>query len=167
MKEDILQSKLRSELSNLPIDTEARVLYLLVEMRKVLEYDEINHSVLRFYGDWVVHTKLDRAFSQRIYEVLQQQDTLEGQNIISFNTLKNELREFLNRYDLPTDLIDINEYWTYFREKLIDVLVDVPIVRKKQQVVGTFEFQRRDGEGVVFRLKNENGETLGRMFLDK
>ncbi len=44
MKEDILQIKIRKELDTLPIDTEARVLYLLVEIRKVLEHDNIHNG---------------------------------------------------------------------------------------------------------------------------
>lgn len=164
MKEDILQTKIRRELESLPIDTEARVLYLLVEIRKVLEHDAVNNSVLRFYGDWVVHTKLDRAFSQRIYEVLQREDHNRNQ-IISFDTLRAELKAFLSQYELPTVLVDNDTHWFSFREKLIDILVDVPIIRKEEQVVGTFEFQRRDGTGVEFRMINEQGETLGRMFI--
>jgi len=164
MKEDILQTKIQRELESLPIDTEARALYLLVEIRKVLEHDAVTNSVLRFYGDWVVHTKLDRAFSQKIYEVLQKEDRNCNQ-IISFDTLRAELKAFLSQYDLPTALVDDDIHWIAFREKLIDILVDVPIVRKEEQIVGTFEFQRRDGTGVEFRMVNERGETLGRMFI--
>lgn len=137
---------------------------MLVEIRKVLEHDSINDSVLRFYGDWVVHTKLDRAFSQRIYEVLQQEDHNRNQ-IISFDTLRAELKAFLSQYDLPTVLVDNDTCWFPFREKLIDILVNVPIVRKAEQIVGTFEFHRRDGIDVEFRMVNKQGETLGRMFI--
>jgi hypothetical protein len=165
MKEDILQTKIRSELENLPINTEARVLYLLVEIRKVLEHDNVHNSVLRFYGDWVVHTKLDKAFSQRIYDELQSEDSRDGTNILNFERLKRELKEFLEHYQLPTALVEIDDLWTPFREKLIDILVDVPLVRKQEKEVGTFEFQRRDGTGVEFRMKNERGEVLGRMFI--
>lgn len=165
MKEDILQTKIRRELENLPINTEARVLYLLVEIRKVLEHDNVHNSVLRFYGDWVVHTKLDKAFSQRIYDELQSEDSRDGTNILNFERLKCELKEFLEHYQLPTDLVGIDDLWLPFREKLIDILVDVPLVRKKEMEVGTFEFQRRDGTGVEFRMKNERGEVLGRMFI--
>ncbi|MBP9836794.1 MAG: hypothetical protein KBC78_03090 [Candidatus Pacebacteria bacterium] len=165
MKEDILQTKIRRELESLPIDTEARVLYLLVEIRKVLEHDNIHNSTLRFYGDWVVHTKLDRAFSQKIYEILRKEDTPARSKIISFDTLRVELKAFLSHYELPTILVDDDNIWSSFREKLIDILVDVPIERRQEQIVGTFEFQRRSGTGVEFRMKNEQGETLGRMFI--
>jgi glutaredoxin-related protein len=165
MKEDILQVKIKRELGTLPINTESRVLYLLVEIRKVLEHDDVRESILRFYADWVVHTKLDKSFSQKIYEELKSRDSRGGANILNFERLRKDLKQFLIKYQLPTDLVEVDKHWISFRENLIDILIDVPIVRKQEKIVGTFEFQRRSGAEVEFYMKDEKGEVLGRMFI--
>jgi hypothetical protein len=43
------------------IDNEPAVVYLLVELRKLLELDgrKQEFPLLNFYGNWVVHTRLD------------------------------------------------------------------------------------------------------------
>jgi hypothetical protein len=154
MKEDIISQKLRRELSNLPIDTEPRVLYVLVEIRKILEHENKNSrdNLLIFYCDWVVHTKMDRFQSQKIFDIINK-DGVESSQIISFNNLKAELRTFLEEKDLPTELV--NNYWEPFKENLIDILVDTPI--EKKGPVGAFYYQRRSGSGIEFCFIDNNG----------
>lgn len=167
MEKDILYKKIKRELKTLPIDTEARVLYLLVEIRKVLEHNGVHNSTLRFYGDWVVHTNLYKSSTQRIFNLLSE-DSHESVNIINFETLRCELKDFLTNYGLPTDIVDVNEFWVSFRENLIDILIDVPLIRKMgeaETVVGTFEFQRRTVTGVEFFIKDDNGEIVRRVSL--
>ena len=120
MKEDILSQKIRRELANLPIDTEPRVMYLLIEIRKVLEHDNIKNTLLVFYGDWVVHTKLDRKFANKVFDEIYNEDSSISYHIKSFSLLKNTLLEFFNKHNLPTELID--NHWSFFRDKLLDIL---------------------------------------------
>ena len=163
MKEDIISQKIRKELANLPIDTEPRVMYLLIEIRKVLEHDDIKNSFLRFYGDWVVHTKMDRPFAKEVFNEINNDDSEVGNHIKSFNLLKNEIKIFLEVNNLPTDLI--NEHWTIFREKLIDILIDTPIINDTGNK--SFGFYQKDGlGGVQYYIKEgENFHTLGRVWI--
>jgi hypothetical protein len=52
--------KLRAELQK-GIETEAQVVYVLVEARKLIEHSERPESYLplQFYFDWALHTRLD------------------------------------------------------------------------------------------------------------
>src|ERR1022692_1084374 len=47
-----------------PIKTEMQVVYILVELRKLLEHKNKKdaYPALNFYGNWVVHTKLSKSF---------------------------------------------------------------------------------------------------------
>jgi hypothetical protein len=57
-----LVEKLQSELHRL-IETEMQVVYILVEVRKLLEHNSQKdlYPVLNFYGNWVVHTRLSAS----------------------------------------------------------------------------------------------------------
>jgi len=152
MKEDIIQQKIRRELSNLPIDTEPRVMYLMVEIRKVLEHEN-RGGLLRFYCDWVVHTKMDRNPAQDIYDRISA-DNVESSQIISFSKLKDELKKFLEDRSLPTEIT--NTHWESFKSKLIDILVDTPI--EKKGIVGSFFYRKTDGvSDIEFGFKNSDG----------
>lgn len=155
MKEDIISQKIRKELSIMPIDTEPRVMYLLVEIRKVLEHENNHGGLLRFYCDWVVHTKMDRNPAQDVYNKISAGNA-ESRQFISFEKLKCELREFLIEKNLPTELID--KHWKSFEDKLVDILVDTPL--EGRDMVGLFVYRRTNGvSGIEFVFKNSDGST--------
>jgi hypothetical protein len=64
MSRDALQAKLKAILREAP-RSEAKVVYVLVEMRKFLEREgrekEKQFSTLKFFCDWVVHSKLTKG----------------------------------------------------------------------------------------------------------
>lgn len=64
MKKDIW-SKLRREL-NEPISSERQVVYILVELRKLLELSgsDEHFPALNFYCDWALHAVLDQEGAQ-------------------------------------------------------------------------------------------------------
>ena len=167
MKEDILYEKIRRELDDLPISTEPRVMYLLVEIRKVLDHegDTETFELLRFYGDWCVHTILDRRVARKLVQIVQQKDTTSSR-IITFGKLRTELRLFLGTYNLPTQIALDENLWSEFRSKLSNILLDVPVVYKVgDKVIGSFQFQNRSGTGIEFSIVKEGKESLGRILL--
>lgn len=163
MKEDLINQKIRAELNNLPIDTEARVMYLLVQIRKVLEHDTINNTLLSFYGDWVVHTKLDRKFARQVLKEVADENSEFGHHIRSFRLIKGEMANFFQKYYLPTDLVD--NHWEMFRDKLLEILIDIPILSDQ----GDKEFSFFKGDnlgGIQYRImENGNYRTLGRVWV--
>ncbi len=61
MKNGVIE-KLNAHISG-GLHSEADVVYVMVEIRKLLEHLRIkgrDYSVLAFYCDWVLHTSLDR-----------------------------------------------------------------------------------------------------------
>lgn len=91
------------------------VVYALVEIRKILDYDGYNtDSVLRFYCDWALHTRLNHRGAQQILNILDQRlgqyrpwspESIDPdgmvRQILSFNLFQRHLFEFLHRNDLP------------------------------------------------------------------
>jgi hypothetical protein len=50
---------------HMPPDEECFAVYLLVEIRKVMEHDKsASNPFLKFYADWSVHTSKDRLTPQ-------------------------------------------------------------------------------------------------------
>jgi hypothetical protein len=77
MKPDIIE-KLRGELRE-PIHSERQVVYILAELRKLMELESIDrievgapvdnsYFALKFYCDWAVHVRLDQAGARRIVQ---------------------------------------------------------------------------------------------------
>lgn len=163
MKTDIISQKISRELSNLPIDTEARVMYLLVEIRKVLEHDDKLNSILGFYGNWVVHTRLDRKFAHQIFDEINDDNSQVGNHLRSFNLLRNELKDFFVYNDLATDLVD--EHWEPFRDKLLDILIDTPVMNDKGDK--SFGFHKTDDiGGIQYYIKHDSKfHSLGRVWV--
>ncbi len=169
MKEDIISQKIRRELSNLPIDTEPRVMYLLVEIRKVFDHEETKDSVLRFYANWVVHTRLNKPWVEKVLNMISKDNGI-GSSMRAFYKIREELKCFIVKHDLPMGLVNKDSNWIPFRESLLNILIDTPIekiknVGKDKIVVASFTFQRRSS-GIEFCVINEKGsERLGRIIL--
>ncbi|MFO0388664.1 MAG: hypothetical protein ACK502_02945 [Alphaproteobacteria bacterium] len=85
-------SKLQQTISN-GIKTEAQVVYVLVQIRKILEQQgnaAQQYEYLKFYCDWALHTKLSGRFTQTILQ--------------DFNSANIELRNGLELHELPKNL---------------------------------------------------------------
>ena len=169
MREDILSQKIKRELLNLPIDTEPRVMYLLVEIRKVLEQENDKAGLLYFYGNWVVHPKLRKDWAKTVLtkmsDELNDNDGFMSQ-IINFRKIRQELKLFLEKNSLPIDITENEKYWEIFSGRLLDILVDVPIQEHVgDRVLNTFFFQQRSS-GIEYAYRLGGKEGLGRVFVD-
>jgi hypothetical protein len=133
--------KLQSELHR-PVETEMQVVYILVEVRKLLEHNAQKdlYPVLNFYSNWVVHTRLSaspvadrivRLFDEIMYRKANDavDTTLEGKAVDFFDErlLRDELRTFLESSDLPTEICTEPVRWHAFRKRLVGVIEDVPL----------------------------------------
>ena len=146
--------KLHSVLT-LPIDTEMQVVYILVELRKLLEYDDKKHlyPVLNFYGNWVVHTKLSaspvadrivRLFDEVMYRKVNDAVDLklEEEAVEFFNetSLREQLGTFLESVGLPTAICTDDMNWQDFRKKLAGVIEDAPLELKPSKTPNPTHF---------------------------
>lgn len=133
MTKDIV-GKLKSHLSS-PIDDEPKVVYLLAEVRKLLERDDPTHSnqALWMYCHWALHVDLsspkatmdflrrvDRWITNTVayltpsgpWEFFEEDHLCR--DFIFLTTFRQQLRGFLKRYGLPLSLCDLDAQWYAF-----------------------------------------------------
>jgi hypothetical protein len=131
-----------------PVDTEHHVVYLLVELRKLLEHDgtKERYPVLNFHSNWVVHTTLsDSAVAERIVRHFDDlPNLLEGarngripisqemERLINQEELRRELGECLRSYGLPTTICSSQQDWILFSDNLCLVIEDCPLTIRPQ-----------------------------------
>lgn len=96
---------------------EPLVIFILVKARKLLEYKRFRgrFGALRFYCDWTLHRRLDRAGAAFLLGVVEniirswkddEQAAEKAANILHFAEFWKELRALLAGEGLPTDVID-------------------------------------------------------------
>ena len=141
MKDEIVR-KLQALLSAPPIEDEPRVVYFLTQVRKIFERDENlkpSFPTLRFYCNLALHTKLDqsrtvRNFLDEVNSIL----TLEGNHdqqtqerfnrLLTLQTFRDELREFLRLNDTGFALCDNEAYWNAFLSAYSSVVENCEIL---------------------------------------
>lgn len=168
MKSEIFE-KLNVELSSLPVDSEPRAIYLLVQIRKLLDHAENNSSPLRFYCNWAVHIRLDHSSAQRMLRKLENMTEAQLIKFISLRNLRSELGEFLIQHNLPTNLTDIESNWVKFQDSLINILIDVPIQYPVPPSTTYFSFQRRqdsplERDCIQYHMVKNGKRILGNVY---
>ena len=150
MKNDILE-KIKNHINN-GIQREADVVYLMVEVRKVID-QELNsgldkeikkikdslYPLLKFYCDWVVHSRKDNI-TPEIESIMVRIDKslssgskypfldsgLENIDFIYMDESKKQFKEFLEDFGLNSDITKKDD-WTSFIQLLIGILIEQPI----------------------------------------
>ena len=133
MNVDIV-AKLEKHLS-IPVDTECAAVYLLVEVRKLLDSDKIDPKpfALWMYCHWAVHVDLHHRnttihFLEKIdsfvrnqvsgFESEDDRQYEDEQDVFlefsSLDTFRRQLRQFLESHKLPTSLCDEDASWHRF-----------------------------------------------------
>lgn len=137
MEHEILH-KLRAHLSE-PFQKERDVVYLLVEIRKLLTHifpardDEIiEFPVLRMYCDWVVHTELSGAAKDNILMGLDKVIKAPGNekihfDVLAFHLLHRDLCKFLVQLDLPKMLETDYAQCGLFLRFYINIVSECPL----------------------------------------
>lgn len=141
------------------ITSEADVIYLMVETRKLLEHTQKKskgYPVLAFYTNWTVHTRLSRTHPGR-REMLGHINKaafanmhfdnkgasvhvpLQMSKAISFYPLQKEMDIFFRDNDIRTDLVN-NTPWNRFILLLIEILIDTPLNDIKNEFSSMREF---------------------------
>jgi hypothetical protein len=141
MKPDITQ-KLRKAIRSRARLTEATVVYIMVEVRKLLDstrtvHPDRRYPMLRLYCDWIVHVELNGPQAQAVLKTFDaayalrasgesRDSILEGeiQRLIHLRTLRREFESFCAEFDLPTIKRD---KWISFIRRYADVVQDCPL----------------------------------------
>jgi hypothetical protein len=168
-----------------------RVAYLMIEIRKFIEHSEEEGKkwpTLKYWGDWTLHTSLDRKFAR---ETLTKMESYLIENpgdkfhwsdfnmsFISLESLRLELYNFLKINDLPLEILNIPE-WDNFCKFIVEILRDCPLEKndgllrklvfiKKPHGPRAdkysidykicFDGSRNDIEGSILRFEEEDDE---------
>jgi len=135
LKRHLLSHRFSSEIwTDLSMDMEAWIVYLFVQIRKLLDINETNqYKILRLYCSWVVHVKLDNnrqasEIIKRTARYLNNKPNNEAVGFLNFITLQEELNAFLLENGLSNEItLSRNGEWFEFRKTLIQILQDQPL----------------------------------------
>jgi len=125
-----------------PLTEECHVVYLMVEIRKMLEHSKsLKSSPMTFYCDWVVHTAKDgitdaiKLTMDEIYQSVRKQILTpvhyRGQKMpvidfFYFRSLQTEMRDFFAAHGLDAQMVE-ERNWTAFTKLLVKILENQPI----------------------------------------
>lgn len=126
------------------INTEKDLVYLLVEIRKLMDRDEFKDPILRCFCNWIVHTDLaipSKGTNALLREFDESFDPSKKPNLSteagirqwlcpphgSFKWFRKHLQNFLKRYSLPTDLTVSEKRWGKFGNLYASIVSECPI----------------------------------------
>lgn len=157
------------------VGKECCVVYLMVESRKLLEHLNAGqeYSLLKFYCDWIVHTKKDRSMTG-ITEIADKIDALvsKGQKLshaeydeildfIRMPELRRELIKFLKTNKLPVEICEQDNMWRRFAKTLAEVLTGQPILNPTKSIKSIEISSFSDGAMVDIDLINGFSMSVG------
>lgn len=138
--------KLRRELEQ-EITTERQVVYILAEIRKLLELrdEKATYFALNSHCCWALHTRMDQNGAKRILERFDSahaaaiangkpnlQDVpvalqTELQTTMMCAKFRNELEAYLSLHGLPVELTQRDFKWTQFLSLYSEVIEECPL----------------------------------------
>jgi hypothetical protein len=137
--EDQILAKIRTELER-GIKSESQAVYLLVEIRKLLDRDRQGtqpYNSLRLYADWVVHVCLEGKQAQEIVKKADafflkltkgthsDKERIEFARISEFETFRDEINQFLHAKHIPPFS---DSGWSSFLRAFLNVIEDCPLI---------------------------------------
>jgi len=143
---DAIVEKLRQHVFG-PVDTECKVVYLLCEIRKLLDKKTTDPKVLalrqlltlRLFCNWALHVNLSQQTTMALLEKVdafvvgrnagETEATIGAEihlfrDFVYLETFRKELSQFLAGYALPTSLCDENEGWFAFLAAYAGIIED-------------------------------------------
>jgi hypothetical protein len=138
-----LLEKLNKELLSTAELTEARVVYMLVCARKLMELSNQKGRFpsLNFYCNWALHSKLTRRDAIDVIKLFDNvEDAVERADIQAEHTarmalhrtiygfnLGTDFESFLKVHGLPSDVLEPGRRWLHFLDVYSRIIHDVPL----------------------------------------
>lgn len=128
------------------IRSEAEALYFMVEVRKLLEQQDVRgkYEYLTFHCDWALHAKLSGPTAQRILNLFDAANIhlksgaeleelpdllrMEINRISKMEYFERELESFLKTNGLSTLKMTSADGWTHFLHLYTQIIEDCPLV---------------------------------------
>jgi hypothetical protein len=192
MSRNAIIDKLDQELKYFPVRRESQLVYLLAEIRKVIEHereqDPTCFEVLELFCNWALHITISRnSNADRIRMFVKAFDLKEGMEIIDFlrssffnemmqlEVFRKELEIFLHDHQLPCDIARCFRTWSGFIYLYTSVVSEVPLRYSKgdllpdevaELVINHMPTQQPGAQRLVqWKLKLKSGEEKSAMTL--
>jgi hypothetical protein len=151
MKDELLQ-KIEAELVQ-PITSERQVVYILVEIRKLLDRENVpkaDCSHLRMLCNWAVHIELDRDIveehllllesvaDQLRHHQMTKQDFERTSKVFDLFGARVEFLNLLRKTGLSRSLPDVFGalWWATFLRHYVGIVADCPLVMRARRTRG-------------------------------
>lgn len=150
--------------------SESEIVYLLMETRKLIEHNgNNNYQIVKFYCDWIVHTKKDRITSsmkkiiEKMYSSVKYQIDnpfqLNARLITSdfayFKDLKTEIKKLYKSNNIASKFIENDNKWNMFISILVKILENQPIINPISEVK-RIVFLPANDNCVIYRIEFNN-----------
>lgn len=121
-------------------ENERDVVYALVKIRKLLDFDaEKRHLLLRVFCNWVLHNKLEHRGAQAVLKKLDRHLVRYGTwnklarsgeifDFVSLDLFRMDLRAFLEQNKMPTVWVDDPFAWQTMISFYGEEILDTPLV---------------------------------------
>lgn len=136
MKDEVLRKLQR--LLDRPITNEMQVVYLLVELRKLMDLEAYQDKMLRMFCNWVVHTSLDRPgdgstlilreFDDLVAELRERQTLTPDRSQVSLGTFREALSRCFGEFGLTAAFAKTLAGWKRFFTLYASIVSECPIV---------------------------------------
>jgi len=143
--------------SHQPLSEESQAVYLMVEIRKLLDHttgEDTDFPLLRFYCDWTLHTQKERHLNHispiiskmygNIHKQLQISPWIgsvpDVVNFMYFKSLQAEMETFFGTLGIITKLTIDDTQWLEYISLMVSILSDQPIINPIPEV-SKFSFQ--------------------------
>jgi hypothetical protein len=137
MAQDELVEKIQRLLER-PLTKEMQVVYLLVELRKLMERAAYDDPVLKMFCNWVVHTNLGnkapgatlllKDFDDHFTQLFEHERLLPNAGHISGRAFREALGQCLRRFNIAANFLhDLKKLKTFF-SLYASIVSECPIV---------------------------------------
>lgn len=152
--EEIVEKLNRFITDHNPVTEECQAVYIMVEIRKILDYRKDHwrngeFTLLRFYCDWMVHTEKEaitdsmrdvmtgifNGVKSQIEEKIMIKGEYEVSPVMKFaymEELRIEVKRFLEAEDINLELVD--DGWVPFVQNFVKVLENQSVINPTEDI---------------------------------
>jgi hypothetical protein len=168
-----------------PLTEECHAVYLMVELRKVIDQQQLRLPLLKFYADWTVHSSKDRItaevrqISENLYSVATVRIGAPSAPVAgsaspfeafeNMDGLRSEMGYILAHLGIDPAVLQPDQYWQHFVSLLTEVLANQPIIKPSTNVARIYfepakggcvvEFKHPIGPHTAFQHKGTKGPS--------
>ena len=137
--------KLNHLLNKKPL-SESECVHVLVLIRQELEAlkTKSNFDYIKFFCDWSLHTTIDRSMAGSniivsVNKVLNDKRHSDTDTLIKeisaqlIGNFKGQMKDFLNKNSLPSDIIDNDNQWKEFLKMMLEIISQKPVILIKKK----------------------------------